>query len=504
LILAVVAVYLLVVMVVGLLGHRLFRGTGEDFFLASRSIGSFVLLMTLFGTHMTAFTILGASGEAYREGIGVFALMASSSSITVPLVFYFLGTRLWWLGKRLGYQTQVQFFRDRFQSDLVGLLLFVVLLVMLLPYVLIGVRGGGDALAALTGGPNGLPRWVGSVVVCGVVFVYVTYGGMRSTSWVNTFQTSVFMTVAVVTFMMILKNYGGLEATMEAVRTSHPELVVIGGERFDALRMLSYLLIPLSVGVFPHIFNHWLSAERARAFRRTMVWYPICIVTVWAPVVLLGIIGRIDYPEPPPGPILVALILDHSGELAGGLLAAGIFATIMSSVDSQVLAAGTLFTQDIVRHYGYHDVLSEERQVMLGRFFVAGFLLVTFYFSLHMSRSIFSMGTLALSGFAGLFPVVVAAVYWKRSTAWGIGSGIAASAGLWTFFVLRSLSAVGEYTVGGTGLMPVVVIFAATAAVVVMVSLLTTPPPDVALHRFFPETARTSDVDAGQVALDRG
>ncbi len=82
-ILAVVAVYLGIVLLVGLLGHRLFRGTGEDFFLASRTIGPFVLLMTLFGTNMTAFTMLGASGEAFLEGISVFALMGSSSAIVL-------------------------------------------------------------------------------------------------------------------------------------------------------------------------------------------------------------------------------------------------------------------------------------------------------------------------------------------------------------------------------------------------------------------------------------
>ena len=74
--LAVIAVYMALVLAVGALAHRLFQGTGEDYFLATRSIGPFVLLMSLFGTQMTAFSLLGASGQAYRTGIGVFGLMA--------------------------------------------------------------------------------------------------------------------------------------------------------------------------------------------------------------------------------------------------------------------------------------------------------------------------------------------------------------------------------------------------------------------------------------------
>ena len=64
--LAVIFAYLGLVLLVGGLSHRLFRGTGEDYFVASRTIGPFLLLMSLFGTNMTAFLILGASGEAYH------------------------------------------------------------------------------------------------------------------------------------------------------------------------------------------------------------------------------------------------------------------------------------------------------------------------------------------------------------------------------------------------------------------------------------------------------
>ena len=119
---AVIFVYLGLVLLVGILGHRLFRGTGEDYFVASRSIGPFVLLMTLFGTHMTAFSLLGASDEAYRSGIAVFALMASSTAIQVPFLFYFVGTRYWWIVKRHGYLTQAHFLRERYRSDILGLL----------------------------------------------------------------------------------------------------------------------------------------------------------------------------------------------------------------------------------------------------------------------------------------------------------------------------------------------------------------------------------------------
>ncbi len=101
--LTIIVIYLVLVLAIGILSHRLFRGTGEDYFVATRTIGPFILLMSLFGTHMTAFSLLGASAEAYQKGVGVFALMASSSALVVPAVFFFIGTRAWTIVKRFGY-----------------------------------------------------------------------------------------------------------------------------------------------------------------------------------------------------------------------------------------------------------------------------------------------------------------------------------------------------------------------------------------------------------------
>ena len=216
----VIFVYLIIVLGIGMLSHRMFRGTGEDYFVASRSIGPFLLLMSLFGTNMTAFAILGASGEAYHTGIGVFGLMASSSALVIPLVFYFVGTRLWSLGKKYGYLTQVQFFRDRWRSDGVGLALFAVLIALVIPYLLIGVMGGGITLNQITDGQ--IPTWIGGLLVCVIVFIYVTYSGARGTAWVNTFQTLVFMTLGGVAFAVIVNKYGGLASALEQVREVRP------------------------------------------------------------------------------------------------------------------------------------------------------------------------------------------------------------------------------------------------------------------------------------------
>lgn len=472
-----------IVLLIGVLGHRLFRGTGEDYFVASRTIGPFILLMTLFGTNMTSFSILGASGESYHEGIGVFALMGSSSALIIPFVMYFVGIRLWSLGKKFGFITQVQFFRDRYGSDTLGLLLFVVLLLLLIPYLLIGVMGGGLALEDITAGQ--IPAWLGKLLVTAVIFVYVSYGGMRSTSWVNTFQTLIFMTLGASAFFAITNHLGGIEAGMKKVALQNPDLLMIG--HIKPLKLITYICLPLSVGMFPHIFMHWLTAKRASAFRQTITLYPICIALVWVPSVVLGVLGTIDFPDlngPAANTVMVKLFSLHASDTLGGLLAAGILAAIMSSLDSQVLAVGTMFSQDIIFHYGFHDKLSEKQQVLIGRSFVLLVLVSIFFISLVLNRSIFKIAIWSFTGFAALFPLVVAALYWRRSTRWGALCSVVSTILLWGYFFVQGWNT-PDYTLAGSGFMPVALILIVSSLVLVVASLLTRPPESSVVEKYF-------------------
>ena len=483
----VIAIYFALVLLVSVLSHRLFRGTGEDYFVASRTIGPFLLLMSLFGTHMTAFSLLGASAESYHIGIGVFGLMASSSAIVAPAVFFFIGIKFWSAGKRNGFLTQVQFFRSRWESDLVGLLLFVILVAFLIPYLLIGVMGGGVTLHQISGGS--IPEWLGSLFVCAIILFYVSYGGLRGTVWANTFQTLVFITLGALTFVIILRSLGGLTQALEQVRESHAFLLV-RGEHIQPLTHLSYAFIGLSAGMFPHISMHWLTARSALTFRAPIVLYPLCIAVVWIPSVLLGVVGRISFPDlhgPEANSILVRMIEVHAPEVLAGLLAAGVLAAVMSSLDSQVLAVGTMFTQDIVRPYGFHDRMTERQQILYGRIFIAAIIGVAFLLSLVSNRSIFKLGIWSFTGFAALFPIAAAACYWKRSTAAGVIASIATVAVLWLGFFLHGWQTPG-YTVANTGLMPVAIILPASAVALVIGSWLSRPPSTAALTRFFPDS----------------
>ena len=224
---SIILVYLGLLLGLGFFASRLFRGTKDDYLLASHSIGPFLLLMSMFGTTMTAFALVGSSGEAFKKGIGVYGMLASSSGIIHSLCFFLIGVKIYRFGRKHGYSTQIQFFRDRLESDLIGLILFPILVGLIIPYLLIGVMAGGGVIAVLTEGafPNlglsengSIPPQYGSLLICGVVLIYVFFGGMRGTAWANAFQTTVFMGLGVVTFVMLANRLGEGQTLLESLK----------------------------------------------------------------------------------------------------------------------------------------------------------------------------------------------------------------------------------------------------------------------------------------------
>lgn len=494
--------YLSLLIVLGLVSNMRSRGTSEDYMLASHTIGPVLLLMSLFGTTMTAFALVGSTGKSYQIGIGVYGLMASSSGIVHSLCFFLIGVKIWKLGRKHGYSTQIQFFRDRLESDKIGLLLFPILVGLIIPYLLIGVLGGGATIAAVTQGD--IPSWGGSLLICVVVLIYVFLGGMRGTAWANAFQTAVFMILGVVTFFVIAEGIGSKESLLENLQAATAQVVERHPEKLTRahvppLFFLSFMLIPLSAGTFPHLFQHWLTARSANTFKLPIVVHPIFIMIVWVPCVLLGTwatsaVGAdgkllID-PETlkSENQVLGILVAKLSGDVLTGLLTAGVLAAIMSSLDSQFLCIGTMFTEDIAVHYGGTGRFSDKQTVVMARGFIVAIVIVTFLISTVSPAGVFTMAIWCFSGFAALVPLALAALYWKRLTKAGAYASVSVAAASWIYCFWQSdFAADARYNL--FGMLPVATMVAASTIALIAVSLVTKPPGEETLARFFPGAA---------------
>ncbi len=507
--------YLGLLIGLGVISNRYSKGTAADFFIVNRSVGSFLMLMSVFGTTMTGFALVGSTGKAYTSGIGTYGLMASWSGLIHSAVFFLVGIRLWAIGKRHGYLTQCEYFRSRFESNAVGYLLFPILILLLIPYLLVGVISSGKFIQAATKGmfpeafvlhakdgslsplSGGIPPELGGLVICIIVLFYVFFGGLRGAVWANVFQTLVFMLTGVIAFWMISSKLGGLAAASQAVLESDfakPRAAregLIGHAQF-----FTYCFIPLSVGMFPHLFQHWLTAKSAKSFKLTVTAFPVFIMIVWLPCILIGMwataeIGPLG-PGQTPNSILGRMVegLVHSPVLSG-LVAAGVLAAIMSSLDSQFMCLGTMFTRDIVIKKFGEDRFTDSQKVLIARGFILFIVAITYGLSCALmdTAQIFALGVWCFSGFAGLFPLVVAAIYWKRTTATGAISCIIVTTITWCTLFYRDIIAKkppgesDELLIAG--MMPVTLILAVSTLTLVIVSLLTPKPQESTLRKFF-------------------
>jgi SSS family solute:Na+ symporter len=440
----VILAYLALIAFIGGVAFKKGQENTEDFFLANRSIGPLVFFLSIFATNMTAFAILGSSGQAYRQGIGIYGLMASSSCLVIPLTIFFIGTRLWALGKKFGHQTQVSYFRDRWECNHIGTFIFALSASMLVPYMIISIMGGGTVLAQISSSADThqplIPYEWGCAVVAVVVTLNVFLGGMRGTVWVNILQTTLFLCFGAVAVAWISHALPMSFSDYMGTLASDPKTkFLVTRERMPPQTFWSYTLIPLSSIMFPHMAIMCFSARRVTAFKQTVVAYPLAILAIWLPCVFLGVLGVATLGKiPDPDSVLLLMLQKYAPVWLAGILGAGIISAVMGSDAHQVLALSTMFTKDIFTHYGGREKFGERRAVHFARGFIVVVTIIAYLVALALKdkQGIFEIAVrYAFSGFAAMSPVMVAALFWRRSTKWG---ALAA-----TLFVAASLIGTG-------------------------------------------------------------
>ena len=167
-----------------------------------------------------------------------------------------------------------------------------------------------------------------------------------------------------------------------------------------------------------------------------------------------------------------------------GLVTAGILAAIMSSLDSQFLCLGTIFTNDIVLH-NTKKKYTDKQILLMARGFVLAIVVITYVLAMVLiNQNVFDLAIWCFSGFAALTPLVIAALYWRRSTKEGAIASIVATTVVWFYFFAKSGFG-GEYVILG-GVMPVAVCWLTGVVAMVAVSLATKPPSKETVDKFFP------------------
>jgi SSS family solute:Na+ symporter len=346
-----------------------------------------------------------------------------------------------------------------------------------------------------------------------VVTVNVFFGGMRGTVWTNIFQTLLFLVFGAVAVAVISHSLNGSFGDYIQKIASNPKTrFLVTRERMPPRFFWSYTLIPLSSIMFPHMAIMCFAARRVTAFKRTVVLYPLAIMAIWLPCVFLGVLGtQLEPGLKNPDGILLHLLTDHAPVWLAGILGAGIISAVMGSDTHQVLAVSTMFTKDVFAHYGGKTRYGERGSVYFARGFILAVTLIAYVIALITPASIFELAVrFAFSGFAAMAPVMIAALFWKRSTKYGalastlwvagwllltwylqaISDGIAPAPGKPPMLIYPALGHLFERTIATVtvyGCLPVAPMVLGSAVCMIVVSLLTAPPSTETIARYFPK-----------------
>jgi SSS family solute:Na+ symporter len=254
------------------------------------------------------------------------------------------------------------------------------------------------------------------------------------------------------------------------------------------------------------------AARKVSAFRRTVVLYPLAIMAIWLPCVFLGVLGTqtLTGPLKNPDGVLLHMLNQYAPVWLAGILGAGIISAVMGSDTHQVLAVSTMFTKDVFAFYGGKEKYGERGSVYFARAFILVVTVVAYIVALMTPESIFELAVrFAFSGFAAMSPVMIAALFWKRSTKWGaLASTLWVAAWLVGTWYLQRLSdpmipkpgqppvqifsQLGDLfqrTIANVtiyGFLPVVPMVFGSALLMVLVSVFTRPPTEATIMKYFP------------------
>jgi len=438
---AVLGGYLALALAIGLIAYRLTANTAEDYYLAGRTLGTVVLLFTTFATLLSAFTFFGGPNLAYAAGPEWILVMGLMDGVLFAVLWYVVGYKQWLVGKKGGYVTLGEMLGDRFGSTGLRLLVAGISIFWLFPYVMLQQKGAGQALVGLTDGA--VPFWVGAGGITLFMVIYVAVSGMRGVAWTDTLQGAFMLVLVWGAVAWILSAVGGAGEATAALADANPEFLRLGGGLYSPEWMISTAVsIAFGVTMFPQINQRFFVARSQTVLKRTLALWPVLVVLLFVPAFMLGAwAAGLGVTVPENGNVIPAVLNEYTAGWFTAAVVAGAMAAMMSSSDSMLLSGASYLTRDLYRPFVRGEDTTadqadqeptaaarrDKREALIARAGVVVFATLSFVASLYAPGTLVQIGDTAFGGFAQLaFPVLVA-LYWTRTTRWGMYAGVGGS-----------------------------------------------------------------------------
>ena len=480
--------------------------TTHDFYLGGRKLGPFVTAMSAEASDMSSYLLMGLPGLAYLTGVcDTFWTIAGLA----------LGTYVNWLivAKRLRKYTVIcnnsitipDFFANRYRDKkFLKFFSAMIIIIFFVPYTASGFAACGKLFNSLFG----INYMTAMIISAIVIIAYTSLGGFLAASTTDFIQ-SIIMTVALAIVVFYgIDSVGGMDQVIANAKdlpgyfsfNSSYNAATNSANQYGIITIISTLAWGLGYFGMPHILLRFMAIDDPENVKLSRRIASTWVVISMAAAILIGIIGFSMSTEGILGAygsfdsetiiVQISTVISKHGfifAIVAGIILAGILASTMSTSDSQLLAASSSVTENMLD--GVLGIkLSEKKKVIVARATVIVISIIAIFLASNPKSNVFQIVSFAWAGFGATFgPVMLFALFWKRSNKYGAIAGML-SGGIMIFlwkYVVRPLG-------GALDIYELLPAFIVACIFIVVVSLLTPAPEKEIVEEF--ESVKTAQV----------
>ena len=450
-----IVVYLAALLIMGATFAKENHTVG-DYYLGGRKLGPFVTAMSAEASDMSSWLLMGLPGIAYASGICDVFWTALGLGIGTYLNWLLVAKRLRRYSEKNNSVTIPDFFEHRFRdkSHILMLISSMIIVIFFIPYVGSGFAACGKLFSSLFG----LDYTIAMIASAAVIIGYTATGGFMAAS-VTDFVQSIIMTIALIAVVCFgLSTVGGVDVVNNFSISLDGYISLLATHDFSTGSSVSYggiitIISTMAWGLgyfgMPHILLRFMAIEDPEKIKLSRRISTIWVFIAMGVAIFIGVMTRAmvhvgalsELADSERAIVIIAQTLAESGfaaSLLAGVILAGILACTMSTCDSQMLAASSSVSENIL-HETFGIELSEHLQMVMARVVLVIIAAIGVFIARDPNSSVFGIVSFAWAGFGAAFgPIMLLALFWKRANRYGaiagmIGGGVMIF--IWKFLI---------------------------------------------------------------------
>lgn len=449
-----IVVYLVAMLAIGIVCSKR-NNTVDDFYLGGRKLGPVVTAMSAEASDMSSWLLMGLPGVAYLTGVADAGWTAIGLAVGTYFNWLIVARRLRNYSAHIGAITIPDFFTNRYkeQKHILTAMAALIIIIFFVPYTASGFAACGKLFATIFGVDYHVAMIISAIVIVG----YTATGGFTAASTTDLVQSIIMSIALIVVLIFGVNQAGGMEAVIDnaskipgyisMTETFNPETGQ--SSAYSALTIASTFAWGLGYFGMPHILLRFMAIESDKKIKTSRRIATVWVVISMGVAVFIGVVGSGMVANNTMGALAdketiiveIANLLSQHGilpALIAGVILAGILASTMSTADSQLLAASSGVSENILG--GLFGIkLSSKSKMIVARLTLIVISVIGVILAWNENSSVFKIVSFAWAGFGASFgPVMLLALFWKRSNKYGAIAGMIAGAVmvfLWKYYI---------------------------------------------------------------------